>query len=267
MDNQFTIPGLSEMIEQMTLMQKNSYETVKKSMEEVMAQNNPLGLFCSNTMVDNPLAGACSDFLDILRNSSKSAYEIAEMLVPPFGQKGDDDSYHFITRNLMELPSKIMKKLLEIPPVGITRPYQEKVNQALDKMNLFHAAAMDFVYCSFLPVEEATMITFREMMKHAEALKSPEDMKHVYEKWIKTLEHEYQDMFKTDRYKKVIARIFNSMAEFRSAYRELILDLTHLAGLPGGREVDDLCKDMFAMKKKMKEMERQIKQLTENAEC
>jgi hypothetical protein len=94
-------------------------------------------------------------------------------------------------------------------------------------------------------------------------MKSPDDMKRMYDQWIKTLESEYQGLFQTERYKKVIARIFNSMGEFRAAYRELSFDLVHFAGLPGGREVDDMCKDMLAMKKKMKELDVKVKKLTE----
>jgi hypothetical protein len=150
--------------------------------------------------------------------------------------------------------------------VGITRPYQEKINMALDKMSVFNSAAMDFIYCSMLPVEEATLFTFREIAKQSENLKSPEDVQIVYNLWIKALEKEYQDLFKTDRYKGVIARIFNTMAEFKGAYRELVLDLIQLAGLPFGREVDELCKDVFAMKRKMKEFESQLKKMTEKAE-
>lgn len=55
------------------------------------------------------------------------------------------------------------------------------------------------------------------------------------------------------------------MAEFKGADRELVLDLIQLAGLPFGRKVDELCKDDFAMKRKMKEFESQLKKMSEKA--
>jgi hypothetical protein len=267
METQFTMPGFSEMMEQVTAIQKNSIEIAIKTVEKAMGENNPLSLFCFGSAMDNPVIAGCSEFMDIMQNAVKGMLGISELFIPVLNGNGNGNTnpLSFMNQNMTELPARIIQKLLEIPPVGITRPYQEKINHALNKMTMFHTAAMDFLYCTFLPVEEATVITFKEMVKQAETLKSPEDMKKIYDQWIKTLEHEYQGLFKTDRYKTVIARIFNAMGEFRAATRELTLDLVHLSGLPGGKEVDELCKDMFAVKKKMKGFEKQLKQLSESA--
>lgn len=264
MDSQDTMPGFSEMMEKIMEVQKNNVETIKKSMI-VMTGKTPLNWVSPEMKKDHSFSDVGSQFLEMMNNVSRGMFDMFELFIPVTDGEGDKNPMDFMTRNMTELPARMMKKLLEIPPVGITRPYQEKINHSLDKITSFHSAAMDFLYCTFLPVEEATMITLREMAKQSETMNSPEDMKNVYDKWIKTLEHEYQSLFKTERYKKVIARIFSELGEFRSSYRELTVDLVHLSGLPGGKEVDGLCKDMFAMKKNMKEFERQLKQISESS--
>ena len=265
MDPQFAIPGLKDMMDQYSTLQKKNFDAFKKTMNDFMGEKNPLNAFCADKTSDHVLGSFFKDSLDLMRNATQGMMDVSELLIP--GLNGNDpmDMEEYFKKKLPGIPAQIMKKMLEIPPVGITRPYQEKINTALDKMAGFHSATMDFLYCTMLPVEEATLFTLRELAKQSESMKSPEDMKKIYDTWIKALEQEYQDLFKTDRYKRVIAKIFNAMGEFRGAYRELVLDMIHLAGLPFGREVDDLCKDVFTMKKKMKEFETQLKKMSEKA--
>jgi hypothetical protein len=266
MDKPFEIPGMKEMLDQISDLQKKNYESFKQTVTGMMGQGNPMAMFEKNIGADNPLASAMSETVDMMRNAAQGMIDITEMIMPGMNDEATNDPQAFFQKHLPGLPTRIMKKILEIPPVGLTRPHQEKINLTLDKMGMFHSAAMDFLYSTMLPVEEATLMTFREMGKKAETLKSPEDMQKVYELWIKSLEKEYQEMFKTDRYKRVVARVFNSMAEMRSAYRELFLDMLQIAGLPFGKEVDELCKDMFAMKRKMKEFETKLNRMTETSE-
>ncbi|MFA6012214.1 MAG: poly(R)-hydroxyalkanoic acid synthase subunit PhaE [Desulfobacteraceae bacterium] len=266
METPFTMPGLKEMMDQFSNVQKNNYESFKQNMNSFMGDKNPMNMFFTDKMSDNALVSVFSEAMDLMRNTTQGMIDISAMLMPGLDGSGQANPEEFFKKHIPGLPARIMKKLLEIPPVGITRPYQEKINMALDKMAMFNSATMDFLYCSMLPVEEATLFTFREIAKQSETLKSPEDVQKVYNLWIKALEKEYQDLFKTDRYKGVIAKIFSTMAEFRGAYRELVLDLIQLAGLPFGREVDELCKDVIAMKRKMKEFESQLKKMTDKAE-
>lgn len=263
MDTPFTMPGLKAMMDQFSDMQKNNYESFKKNMNDIMGEKNPMGSFFTDKTSDHAMASVFSEAIDLMRNAAQGMMDVSEMLMPGLSADGQSNPEEFFNKHLPELPARIMKKLLEIPPVGITRPHQEKVNMALDKMAMFNSAAMDFLHSTLLPVEEATLFTFREIAKQSETLKSPEDVQKVYNLWLKALEKEYQNLFKTDRYKTVIARIFNAMGEYRSANKELVLDLIQMAGLPFGREVDELCKDMYTMKKKMKEFESQLKILSE----
>jgi hypothetical protein len=263
MDSQFTLPGLKEMMNQFNEMQKKNVETFQKGMNDFMGGKNPMNALFTDKTANHPLTPVFSEAVELMRNAAQGMMDIYGLLTPGLSGEGAANPEDYFRKQLPGIPAQILKKLLEIPPVGLARPHQEKVNMALDKMGMFNSAATDFLYCTLLPIEEATLFTFREMTRQSENFKSPEDVKKAYDLWIKALEKEYQELFKTDRYKGVIARIFNSMGEFRGAYRELVLDLIQMAGLPFGREVDDLCKDMIAMKRKMKDMENQIKKLTE----
>lgn len=271
MDTQFKMPGLKEMLDQYSEMQKKNLESFQKSMNDFMGGKNPMAMFfpdkSAGTVGDHPLASVFSEITDLMKNAAQGMMDMSQLLTPGMGTAGSMNPENYFGKQLPGMPAFVMKKLLEIPPVGLTRPHQEKINMALDKMAMFNSAATDFLHCTLLPVEEATLFTFREIAKQSASFKTPEDVQKAYGLWIKTLEKEYQDLFKTDRYKGVIARIFSSMGEFRGAYRELMLDLIQLAGLPFGREVDEMAKDMFAMKKKMKEFEAQLKKMSEKKDA
>lgn len=260
MEQQYKIPGFSDFMTQMETYQKEAMEQMSKTMGEIFGEKNPMNIFNAEKLNENPVMGSVSDFLDIMQNTTKGMIELSEIMMPGLSKNGTNPMSSFF-ENLHELPGEIMKKVLEIPPVGITRPYQEKINKALDKLAVFNTAAMEFMYCTLVPFEEATRMTLKEIVKQSESVASLEDAQKVYEKWLKIMEAEYQSLFKTDRYKHVLARIISAMAEYRAASRELILDLIHLSGLPFGREVDELCKDVFELKKKIKILENQIKKM------
>lgn len=253
-------PGLTDMFSQFTLFQKDAMKQMASSMNDVFGEKNPMATFCTATTGENPIVSGISEYLDAMQKSMKGMIDMAEIMMPLL-TKTDMGSFSSFAESLPGMPGKMIKKILEIPPVGLTRPYQEKINNALDKWALFNTAAMEFMATTFVPMEEATRMTLKEIVKKSEAMRTPEDAQKIYEKWLKIMENEYQDLFKTDRYKKVIAKIFSALGEFRAASRELTLDLIHLAGLPFGREVDELCKDVFDLKKKIKVMEAQIKKM------
>lgn len=255
-------PGLMDMFSQFNTFQQDAMKKMTASMTDLFGHKNPMAAFYSGKNVDNPIVSGMSEYLDVMQKGVKGMIDMTEVMMPMM-TKNDMASFSAFVESLPEMPGKIIKKILEIPPVGLTRPYQEKINNALDKWAMFNTAAMEFMATTFVPLEEATRMTLKEIVKQTEAIKTPEDAQKIYEKWLKIMENEYQALFKTDRYKHVIAKIFSAMGEFRAASRELILDMIHLAGLPFGREVDELCKDVFDLKKKIKVLEAQIKKMEE----
>ncbi|MBU1171394.1 MAG: hypothetical protein KKD44_17715 [Proteobacteria bacterium] len=260
METNFVLPGFTEMMSQINTFQKENVDRMMAAMNEGLGGKNPMNIFSSEKMADYSMTGGFSDFFDIMQKTTRGMLDISRILMPALSGDGKNPMGMFM-ENLPEIPAQIIKKLLEIPPVGITRPYQEKINQALDKLGMYNTAAMEFLYCTCIPLEEATRMTLTEIMKKSDSVKSMDDAQKIYEKWLKILEEEYQALFKTDRYKHVLAKIMNAMGEYRAASRELILDIMHLAGLPFGREVDELCKDVFTLKKKIKELEATLKRM------
>ncbi|GAB6095822.1 hypothetical protein JCM14469_20750 [Desulfatiferula olefinivorans] len=246
--NDAVFSGWTEMMGAIGAFQKDAVDRMVKTMTDSLGEQHPMAMFV--------YPEGMSDLAEAARNTTRGMLEIAGMLMPGLDADGGP-----FTENISEIPARIMKKLLEIPPVGITRPYQEKINRALDKLTGFHTAAQEFVACTCVPLEEATRMTLKEIVKQAEAVKSPQDIQKIYERWLHILEDEYQALFKTDRYKTVLARTISAMSEFRAAGRELMLDLIHLSGLPCGREVEELSRNVYELKKKIKAMDAQIKKM------
>jgi hypothetical protein len=250
--NDAVFSGWTDMVSTIGAFQKEAVDQIVKTMQGSLGDHGPMGMFGASEGV--------SDLIDAAQNTTRGLLDIAGMMMPGLDAQGKFDGRLF-SEKFPEIPSRIMKKLLEIPPVGITRPYQEKINKTLDKLSGFHTAALEFVACTCVPLEEATRMTLKEIVKQAETVKSPEDVQKIYEKWLHILENEYQALFKTDHYKTILARTISAMSEFRAASRELMLDMIHLVGLPGGREVEELSRDVYELKKKIKAMDAQIKKM------
>ncbi|MBT8332267.1 MAG: hypothetical protein KJP06_08055 [Deltaproteobacteria bacterium] len=74
-----------------------------------------------------------------------------------------------------EIYQKEFRQFFNIPQLGLTRFYQEKVNQTLDKFNLFQTAIGEFLRLLYLPMTKSFSVVQEKLAELSEAGELPED--------------------------------------------------------------------------------------------
>jgi hypothetical protein len=159
-------------------------------------------------------------------------------------------------QNWSEVYEKEFKQLLNIPQLGLTRGYQERLNQSIDKFNRLQAAVAEFLYLLYIPVEKATRVMQDELDVRAKEGGLPENPKDYYNLWIKTLEGHYMTLFKSHDYTQALGKTLDALGEFMVARKKIVEDILQTLPVPTHTEVDELYREIYLLKKRIRKLEK-----------
>ena len=150
-----------------------------------------------------------------------------------------------------------LRKFFNIPQLGLTRFYQEKMIRSVDKFNIFQSNLTEFFRLLSLPMEKSFQILQEKLTELANIGHLPEDSKAYYQMWIKILEGHYMTLFQSSEYTNSLNNTLHSMSEFSEAKKELLQDtLLYMLPVPTQKEMDELYKEIYLLKKRIKELEK-----------
>jgi len=168
-----------------------------------------------------------------------------------------------LMKNLAETYEKEFSRYLKLPQIGLNRIYQERLLQAIDKQNTFQLALSDFLHTLYLPIEKSFKDLQEKMIEMAETGSLDEKSKTYYNLWIKLLEGHYMELFKLPEYSDNMAKTLCALNEFVAARQTVINDLLKQANIPTSQDMDDLAKEIYLLKKRVRQLEKEKKQLNE----
>ena len=145
---------------------------------------------------------------------------------------------------------------LHFPSMGITREYQERTKRVMEAFNRFQSAMAQFLYLTSLPMEKALQAIREELSAVANSEKPNEEFKAVYRKWVGILEEKYMVLQRSKEYVDVMNKAIEAFSSFNAARSQWMEDYLKMAGIPTQREVDDLCQDLYRLKKEVKELRK-----------
>ncbi|MDI7261694.1 MAG: poly(R)-hydroxyalkanoic acid synthase subunit PhaE [Thermodesulfobacteriota bacterium] len=157
-----------------------------------------------------------------------------------------------------EIYEKEFKQFLTVPQLGLTRYYQERMGVAIDKFNLFQAKMAEFFRLLYLPVEKSFRIMQEKIGELTREGKLPENQKEYYLMWLKILEGHYMTLFKSPEYTRILSNTLNVMEEFLMARQIMLQDIIQTLPVPSNKDMDDLYKELYLLKKKVKEIEKKL---------
>jgi len=156
-----------------------------------------------------------------------------------------------------ELYKKEFRKFFNIPQVGLTRSYQEKIIRTVDKFTIFQSTMAEFMHLLFLPVEKSFHVMQEKLTALADEGNLPEDSKAYYQMWIKILEGHYMTLFQSLEYTLAMNNPLESLTEFSAAKKETLQDaLLYMLPVPTQKEMDELYKEIYVLKKRIRELEK-----------
>ncbi len=158
-----------------------------------------------------------------------------------------------------EIYEKEFRQFLNIPQLGLTRFYQERIGEATDKFNVFQAAMAEFLSVLYLPVEKSSKVMQEQLAEMADQGKLPDKAKDYYRIWIKTLEGHYMTLFKSPEYTQELRRTLNALGEYTVARQKILEDALRMLPVPTQKDMDDFYKEIYLLKKRIRELEKKSK--------
>lgn len=206
---------------------------------------------------------------EILIKMTKSGFEAAMQiqnhLIDKAGKIGKrTEAYNFdnmdqeVFRALTDIYEKELRQYLKIPPLGLTRFYQERFNELLDRHNLFETTLAEFLSILYLPMEKSLKVLQEKLQQRAEEGNLSYDTKESYAMWLKILEGHYMNLFKSKEYTDALHRTLNKLEDFLIAKDNAMNDFLQMLPVVTHRDLDDLYKEFHLLKKRVKELEKQL---------
>jgi len=86
----------------------------------------------------------------------------------------------------------------------------------------------------------------------------PEDFKEYYKGWLKILEGHYMTLFQSAEYARTLVHSLTALQDFTVAKDALMAEAMEALSLPSRRDLDDLYREMYVLKKSLKEMAKKL---------
>ncbi|MFH1421152.1 MAG: poly(R)-hydroxyalkanoic acid synthase subunit PhaE [Planctomycetota bacterium] len=158
-----------------------------------------------------------------------------------------------------------ISKFLQIPAVGPTRQMLNKLSKSLDAYIKYCGASADFYLRMAKPSTEA----LEEISTQAAAiLKDGEITEEKYRKFydiiIKTFEKKFHDLLSSAGFTHSIKITLDTAMELRKSLFDIMEDNLKQTPIITRTEMDDVHKEIYLLKKKVKELNKEIVKLTEN---
>lgn len=209
-------------------------------------------------------AGAMPELLAKMAQKTVSGYiQLQEKWQERSGRIGETvDAYSFerldenMFRALTDMYETEFQQFFNIPQLGLARGYQEKFNQAVDKYNIYHSTLAEFVRVLSLPVNRSFAVMQQKLGEMAEKGTLPDDSQKYYQIWIKILERHYMKLYQSSEYNQILANTLNAISGFTSARDAVIQDMMSGLPIPGRKEIDDLEREVYELKKRIQAIEK-----------
>jgi polyhydroxyalkanoate synthesis regulator phasin len=209
-------------------------------------------------------------FLKMTKTGMDAGFQIQKHIFEKIGKIGKrTEAYNFdnmdeeVFKASTEIYEKELQQYFHVPPLGLARYYQERFNELLDKNNLFETTLAEFFSILYLPMEKSFKVLQEKLQSMAQEGTLPRESKDHYAIWIKILEGHYMNLFKSKEYTDALHKTLGKMQDLILARNETLLDFLKLLPIPTNKEMDELYKEFHLLKKRVKELEKQIKVVSE----
>lgn len=172
-----------------------------------------------------------------------------------------DDLDHKAFESFRELYRSELQKYLKIPKIGLPREYHERFSELIDKSTIFFSHLLELIYQFTTPFEKTNRVMQEKIKKMLEGGQIVEDPKQVYNDWIKILEGHFMDMLKSKEYTHVLNNTITSLAAYKGVKNSVIDVFLKEMQIPTGRDMDEVYKDIYNMKKKIRDLTKQVEKL------
>lgn len=242
-----------------------TYETWETTVNNLIALTKLL----SAPENQDTLSKSSSAFMDAaIQASSDSLENFAEFhtkLIEGFGKVAEhtkaynlDDLDHSAFESFRDLYRTEIQKYLHVPKVGLPRQYQEQLTEFFDRSNIFFSHLFELMFLFILPFEKTNRKMQKQINKMLEQGEFIDDPKKAYKEWIKMLEANYMHLLNSREYTNVLNNTISSLADYKTIKNDIISFILKDLQVPTNKEMDEVYKDLYHTKKKVKSLNTEI---------
>lgn len=218
----------------------------------------------------NGLGTLLEMMMNLSGNSIENTIEFQEQFLKTLamiGQRSKPYSFDDTEQNPFEsfrtLYEQEFQKYLKIPQFGLPRFHQENVARLMDKFNIFNFNLSELAYLFSVPMERANRMMQEKMEGMLDKGDFFDDPSKAYDEWVKILEGHYMVLLKSNRYTLTLKNTINAMAEYRKARDEVMCQVLKALPIPTNREMDDVYKELYTVKRQLRKLSKEIAVLKE----
>ena len=154
-------------------------------------------------------------------------------------------------------------RLVEMPAMGPAREKSEKLMKGFSDFVNLYTSWME----SNIDLQTVFMEAMRKVREKTAAEMtgdvSPEKYKDFYKIWMETYSETFHEFLKSGHFANDLGKFMSHFMEFQKFNREM-LEETYLKpmNLPTKTEIDEINKELYSLRKAVKELSRQVKELS-----
>jgi class III poly(R)-hydroxyalkanoic acid synthase PhaE subunit len=176
--------------------------------------------------------------------------------------KSDFESTQEFYDQWINMYKATMGKLVEMPAVGPVREKSQKMMKGFSTFVNLYAAGMDTSSNLQKVFMEAMQKVQEKIPVDMNGEISPEKYKEFYDIWIQTYSDTFKDFARSGHFVSDLGKLNSHLMDFQKYNREM-LEENYLKpmNLPTKTEIDEINKELYTLKKTVKELTSQIKEL------
>jgi class III poly(R)-hydroxyalkanoic acid synthase PhaE subunit len=209
----------------------------------------------------NMMQQSVNSFVEMQKKLTEQASKIGKQ-TEAYKFEGIDEN---VFKMLKETYDKEIRKFFNVPALGLTRFYQERVNRLADETQQFQMALSEFLYLFSVPFEKTAKVMQEKTEEMVETGDVPSDIKEYYNMYIKVLEGHYMTLLQSPEYIRVMSDTLNALVKYQQAKEEVLSDMLSALPVPTNKEMDELYRDFHVLKKRVRALSQRMDQWEETS--
>ncbi|HYN44901.1 MAG TPA: poly(R)-hydroxyalkanoic acid synthase subunit PhaE [Candidatus Limnocylindrales bacterium] len=155
-------------------------------------------------------------------------------------------------------------KISEIPTIGPLREKSEKMSRGLPIFFSLYSTWMDTIY-DFQTISQEAMNRMNTKTVSMEGKTGVENYKELYNSWIESYSETFKEFLKSGHFSSDMGKFMSNFLDVQKYNREM-LEENYLKpnNLPTKSDIDELTKELYSLKKLVKELSCKITEMSEN---